>query len=70
MVMQPQTGLQALCRFLGVAADTAYLDACSAIVAPLPEPSRRMVEWTRPWIDVVEARLERHDFLRGYSYDG
>jgi hypothetical protein len=69
MVEEPQAVLHALCTFVGVTADTAYLEACAAIVAPLPEPSRRMVEWTPRWIDVVESRLERHDFLQGYSYE-
>ena len=70
LVADPRRELRALCAVLGVDADEGDLDACAAIVRPGPEPSRRTVEWTRPWIDAVEARLADHDFLQGYSYDG
>ena len=69
MVADPRSELRSLCAFLGVDAGDAYLDACAAIVRPDAEPSRHMVEWTRPWIDAVQARLADHDFLQGYSYD-
>jgi Sulfotransferase family len=69
MVADPRSELRSLCAFLGVDAGNAYLDACAAIVRPDAEPSRHMVEWTRPWIDAVQARLADHDFLQGYSYD-
>jgi hypothetical protein len=68
MVASPHDELRALCAFVGVDADHAYLDACASIVAARPDP-RHIVEWTRPWIEAVETRLARHDFLQGYSYD-
>ena len=68
-VGDPIAGLTSACAFLGVDADRGYLDACASIVRPEPDRGREMVRWTRPWIDDVERRLARFDFLEGYSYE-
>jgi hypothetical protein len=67
-VRSPQRTLAALCEFLGVETDHAYLSACAGIIRPTPDRSRSMVEWTSRWIDEVERRSASYDFLRGYSY--
>jgi hypothetical protein len=69
LVAAPQATVRGMCTFLGVAAPTTYLDACAEVVAPRPPPRHTMVEWTQPWIEIVEQRIAAHDFLEGYSYD-
>jgi hypothetical protein len=67
-VGDPLRGLSSVCAFLGIDADREYLDACASIVRPRPDRGRELVPWTRSWIDDVERRLARFDFLEGYAY--
>jgi sulfotransferase family protein len=67
-VADPVGGLRAVCGFVGVAADDDYLQACAAIIRPVPDRSRDMVAWDQPWIGRVERRIDEFDFLAGYSY--
>jgi hypothetical protein len=67
-VGEPEAELARVCRFVGVEPDPQYLRACASIIRRRPDRSRDMVTWTEPWIDVVEERIGRFDFLRGYSY--
>lgn len=67
-VGDPVAGLSMVCAFLGVDADRGYVDACAAVVRPQPDRGRELVPWTRSWIDDVERRLARFDFLEGYAY--
>jgi hypothetical protein len=68
-VTDPEDGLTAVCRFLGVHVDPDYLKACGGIVRRRPDRSREMVHWTQPWVDAVERRIDSFDFLKGYSYE-
>lgn len=68
-VTDPETGLARMSVFLGVDAEQDYLDACARIIRRAPDRSRDMVEWTEPWISLVEERIQAFDFLRGYSYE-
>ena len=68
-VGDPVAGLRSVCAFLGVDAGRGYLDACASIVRPQPDRGRELVPWAQPWIDDVEHRLARFDFLEGYSYE-
>jgi hypothetical protein len=68
-VADPEDGLTALCHFLGVPVEPDYLKACGGIVRRLPDRSREMVDWTQPWVDVVERRIDSFDFLKEYSYE-
>lgn len=67
-VEAPQAGLGALCRFLGQSAPEDYLRAASSIVFPSPKRSRDGAPWTPQTIRNVEAQLQLHSFLRGYTY--
>jgi hypothetical protein len=69
LVTEPQAGVARVCTFLGVAPEPSTLDACASIVKASPDRSRDMVEWTRPWIELVESRMTAYDFLDGYSYE-
>lgn len=68
LVRSPRTELARACRFLGVEADDAYLDACASIVFSTPQTARHRVEWTRSERDAVEQIIDRHAFLAGYSW--
>jgi hypothetical protein len=68
-VGDPVSGISSLCAFLGVDADRQYVDACASIVRPQPDRGRELVPWTQSWIDDVEHRLARFDFLEGYAYE-
>lgn len=68
-VDDPQAHLQKICRFLGLEATDDYLHDCAQILYDAPEQSRSAVNWTQPWIDIVEQRIEAFPFLQGYSYD-
>jgi hypothetical protein len=67
-VAEPEAELARVCRFVGVEPDPQYLRACASIIRRRPDRSRDMVAWTGPWIDLVDERIARFDFLRGYSY--
>lgn len=66
LVTDPRGELGALCAFLGLEADDAYLRRCAALVVPKAE---RLVEWEEPWISQVESRMRAYDFLSGYAYE-
>ena len=69
LVRQPVTNLRRLCRFLGVDADDAYLQACCKILHPVPDQYRHLVPWDSRWIDVVQRQTNQFDFLAGYSFE-
>lgn len=67
-VSSPRSQLSNLCDFLGVEATANYLEGCSKILKVFPERSRELVDWEENWIDVVQAKIDQYDFLRGYTY--
>jgi hypothetical protein len=68
-IHQPEVNLTRVCRFLGIEASEDYLKACASILFQSPEQSRQMVEWSSKWIGQVERKIERFDFLEGYSFE-
>jgi hypothetical protein len=68
-VADPESQLARVCAFLRVDAQEDYLTACARIIRRTPDRSRDMVEWSQPWITLVEERIRSYDFLRGYSYE-
>jgi hypothetical protein len=69
-INHPKTNLAAVCRFLGLAADEEYLDACASILHATPEQGRHLVNWEEKWIKQVERQMKQFDFLDGYSFVG
>ena len=65
----PGPSLGALCEFLGVRADPAYLEACAGIVWPATNRSRDAVEWTANERRGVERLIEKYDVLRSYAFE-
>jgi hypothetical protein len=68
-VMRPQHKLAQLCDFIGVEPKRDYLEDCAGIIHPKPNQSRSMVAWTPEWINFVEEKISRYEFLKGYKFD-
>lgn len=68
-VSAPRPELARVCRFLGLDADSGYLEACAAIVDPTPHRSRELVRWEPAWIEDVRRRMAAFDFLEGYDFE-
>ncbi|HEY7333154.1 MAG TPA: sulfotransferase [Candidatus Limnocylindria bacterium] len=69
LVGDPRATLTALCAFLGVEADDAYLAAATAQVYRSPARSRTEVEWRPEDARRVEELIARFDYLAGYRRD-
>jgi hypothetical protein len=66
LVADPRATLSALCGFLDVEADEAYLAAATAQVYRSPARSRTEVEWRPEDVRRVEELIGRFDYLAGY----
>jgi hypothetical protein len=69
LVADPRGTLSALCAFLGVEADEAYLEAAASQVYSSPARSRNEVEWQPENDRRVRELIERFDYLVGYARD-
>lgn len=67
MVADPRRRLADLARFLGVAADDAYLDACAAVVQPSPRRSRDEVAWSPEHRAALDRIVASAPFLARYA---
>jgi hypothetical protein len=66
LITDPRGQLGALCEFLAVSAEPAYLDACASIVFASPRRTRDDAPWTPELEAEVERRARRHGWLRPY----
>ena len=69
LIYQPKTILKQLCAFLNVETTQDYLDDCASIIFKSPNQTRLKFEWTTEYIDLVQSKIDRFDFLQGYSYE-
>ncbi len=67
-VQQPEEYLQKLAQFLGIEASPDYVKACMGILRPRPVQDRHMVAWSEKWVRMVEAKIQKYDFLEGYNF--
>ncbi|MET0144036.1 MAG: sulfotransferase [Ilumatobacteraceae bacterium] len=67
MVADPHTELTALCRFIDVPADPAYLDACAAIMFDSPKQTRGDAPWTPELLADVRRRAAATPWLDRYT---
>ena len=70
LVATPASVLSRLCTFIGVEADTPYLEHCAGSVWPSPRVSRHSVDWTETQIEAVHAIIAGHGWLDRYSFTG
>jgi hypothetical protein len=68
-VEQPKISLSEICHFLDVEAGEEYLEACASIIYESPEQSRHLVDWDPSWIELVQHKIHRYDFLQGYMFE-
>lgn len=69
LIADPRAVLSGLCRFLDVAPEPDYLEACAGIVYQSPHRSRFDMEWSPELIADVARRAGAFDFLADYVYD-
>lgn len=69
LIADPEPRLHEACQFLLLDAPADYLAAAASILYRSPAHSRNSVEWTDAMIRRVDREIERHDFVRGYTYD-
>lgn len=68
LVEAPEELLGDLCGFLGLERKEDYLEDCASLVFDTPRKTRYDVEWDASTIAAVQEGVDRHEFLRGYSY--
>jgi hypothetical protein len=68
-IEDPRAVLRQACEWLGVQADTDYLDDCAGIVFDSPHKTRLKGPWTPSLINDVRDRIASFDWLKGYSYE-
>jgi hypothetical protein len=69
-VQRPAESIAGLCRFLGVAAPAAYIQACVPLVRPSGSRSRDQISWSASERREIDTLIERRTFLAGYAFDG
>ncbi len=68
LVEAPEKLLGDLCGFLGLERKEDYLEDCASLMFDSPRKTRYDVEWDAGTITAVQEGIDRHEFLRGYSY--
>ena len=69
-IEHPASELAAVCKSLGVGAESDYLRDCAQRVRKEPHKSRYDVAWNPNLVTEVRRKLERIPFLQRYSFDG
>lgn len=69
VIARPAEQIARLAHFLGVAADSAWLEACASAVALTPRRTRGDIDWPPAAQRVVTALICQQVFLAGYSFD-
>jgi hypothetical protein len=68
-IEDPKPHLDRLCSFLGVKANSRYLEDCASIVFKSPQKSRFDIPWRRESLAQISERMKAFSFLSGYAYD-
>jgi len=68
-IADPATSLRSVCGFLGLDAPDDYIDDATGIVYKEPKRTRSRLDWTDEQIETVARRIDRYDFLKGYTYE-
>lgn len=68
-IAQPKVSLASICAFLGIEATEEYLTSCASILYQNPAKSRNKVQWSPELLDIVRRKIDKFDFLAGYSYE-
>ncbi len=68
LIADPRQHLFNLTRFIGVAPDKDYVEACARLVFSKPRQTKSSVDWPDDLIDMVTQRIDKYPFLRGYGF--
>ena len=70
LIAQPRPILNDLCSFVGVEADSDFVDACSDKLFAKPRQSQKGVDWPIALVRSVYQQMEDYPFLHGYEFQG
>jgi hypothetical protein len=70
LVAAPEAEIGSLFRFVGLPADEDHVRRAAKSVRPSTHQSRQEVAWTDAKRSTVTALIARHDFLKGYHFEG
>jgi hypothetical protein len=68
VIETPRRELTRICGFLGVEAESGYLEACAAIVFPSAQRTRDLLDWSPAQMAAVEQVIDRHSFFERYIF--
>ena len=69
LINEPRSVLASLCAFLGLEAQSDYLDQASSSVNSKPNPSREKVDWPAELRASIDEGIAAHPFLSGYRFE-
>jgi hypothetical protein len=69
LIADPTLWVQNLVKFVGLESPADYLSDCKDVIFTSPSKSRLKVEWSKPLIDDVLARIRQYEFLSGYLFE-
>jgi hypothetical protein len=61
--------LAAVCRWLGLEPDDAYLSACASVAFDSPRRTRNELPWSADQRARILAAVDQHDFLSSYALE-
>ena len=67
--LSPKESLIQLTEFLGVKADSSYLEDCTKILFKKPKQTRQNAPWTDDLIEQVNERISKYPFLSEYTFN-
>ena len=67
IIEDPKENINKLCNFIGVEADSKYLEACASKVFKSPSRSRDRITWEQKYVDQVAERSRDYPFLKDYD---
>ena len=70
VIRDPKLVLRKICDFLQLECDSDFLESCASIVYGEPSKTRFTVVWTREQRKRVRLKMQKYDFLRGYTFEG
>lgn len=68
--VDPEGTVAGLLRFLGLGEACGFAARAAAVVRREPSRTRDAIDWPPEARRAVDALVERHDFLRGFAFDG
>ncbi len=68
-IADPAAKLRSICEFIGLDAPDDFIKDAAGIVYKEPKRTRAKIKWSKKQVATVAERIERYDFLKGYTYE-